>query len=431
MHVSALSTLRGATVADGRVVDIEIVDDAVVSVLPASDEPVREGELDARGYLVLGAPADPHTHLDKALSWSAIRPPSGGLETAIVSWLDYAATVDSDEIHGRAVRAIGEYVANGVTALRTHVDVPREGDPLRGVRALVRARDEFSDVADIEIVALPGRDTTREQIEAALDAGADLVGGAPHLAEDETADVNRLIDIAERRGVGIDIHADEALYHGTTLGTLADRTAGWSVTRTAGHCVRLSMLPDAELLPLLDRVAAAGIGVIANPITNLYLQGWDDAVSTPRGIAPVGRLRAAGVLTAAGGDNIRDPFNPMGRADAFETAMLLVTAAHVPIDEAWSAVSDDARRVMGLPPAGPEAGLRADLIGVRADSLAEALATAPADRFVISRGRLVARTQTTRWIAPRVSGPSADDQTATDRKSPPPGDFRVIKEAAL
>lgn len=402
MHVSAPSTLRGATLDDGRLVDIAIVDDAVVSVHPAEPGPLRDGELDARGYLVLTAPADPHTHLDKALSWQPIQPPSGDLETAIASWLAYSATIDSAEIHSRAVRVIEEYVSHGVTALRTHVDVPCEGDILRGVRALVRARDEFAEIADIEIVALPGRDTTSAQLEAALDAGADLVGGAPHLAVDETADVNRLIDVAERRGVGIDIHADEALRHGTTLATLAERTAGWSVTRSAGHCVRLSMLPDEELTPLLGRVAAAGIGVIANPLTNLYLQGWDDPVATPRGIAPVNRLRAAGVLTAAGGDNVRDPFNPMGRADAFETAMLLVAAAHVPIREAWAAVSSDARRVMGLPQAGPEAGRRADLLGVRASSLAEALATAPADRFVISRGRLVARTQTVRWAAPRT-----------------------------
>ncbi|MBP2437284.1 amidohydrolase family protein [Microbacterium amylolyticum] len=402
MFVSSPSALRGATLIDGRVVDIMIVDDIVVSVVPASASPVREGELDAHGYLVLTAPADPHTHLDKALSWSLIRPPSGDLETAIASWLDYVATVDSEEIYGRAVRAIEEYVANGVTALRTHVDVPHTGDPLRGVNAIVRAREEFADIADIEIVALPGRETTRDRLEAALDAGADLVGGAPHLAEDETADVHRLIDVAEARGIGIDIHADEALYRGTTLRTLAERTLRWSATRTAGHCVRLSTLPDHELLPLMSNIAAAGIGVVANPITNLYLQGWESDVATPRGIAPVNRLRAAGVLTAAGGDNVRDPFNPMGRADALETAMLLVTACHVPIDDAWAAVSTDARRVMGLPAAGTEVGMRADLIGIRAASLADALATAPADRFVISRGRLVARTRTTRWTAPRA-----------------------------
>ncbi|MGO1411929.1 MAG: cytosine deaminase, partial [Microbacterium sp.] len=123
--------------------------------------------------------------------------------------------------------------------------------------------------------------------------------------------------------------------------------------------------------------------------------------ATPRGIAPLERIRAAGIMAAAGGDNVRDPFNPMGRADAFETAMLLITAGHVPIDAAWDAVSSGARAVMGLPQAGPEAGLRADLLAVRAESLADAIATAPADRIVISRGRTIAHTESTRWMLPR------------------------------
>ncbi|WP_029151195.1 amidohydrolase family protein [Microbacterium indicum] len=402
MQISPPIRLRGVALADGSVVDVALEDGLVASVEPASDAPFAPGDEDLRGHLLLAAPADPHTHLDKALSWSAIRPPSGDLPTAIASWVEYIQTIDADEIHGRASRAVAEYLANGTTALRSHVDVPSEGDPTRGVRAVARVRDEFAGLVDIEIVALAGRDIDPARVEAALDAGADLVGGAPHLAADEAADFDRLIGIAERRGVGVDFHADEALRHGGTLRLLAERTAGWTVTRSAGHCVRLSMLESDELDPLLADVAAAGIGVIANPITNLYLQGWDDDVATPRGIAPVNRLRAAGVLTAAGGDNIRDPFNPMGRADAFETAMLLVTAGHVPIDEAWAAVSSDARAVMGLPAAGPEAGLRADLLAVRAGSLADAIATAPADRIVISRGRIVARTETSRWMLPRA-----------------------------
>ena len=32
---------------------------------------------------------------------------------------------------------------------------------------------------------------------------------------------------------------------------------------------------------------------------------------------------------AAGADNIRDPFNPLGRTDPLETASLLAAAAHL------------------------------------------------------------------------------------------------------
>lgn len=402
MDLSTPLRLRGAALADGEIVDVTIDGATVVDVAHASAAPLGAGDLDLAGWLLLAAPADPHTHLDKALSWDAIRPPSGDLETAIASWKAHLARTSEAEIRERAMRAIARYLANGTTAIRSHVDIPSEGDPTLGVRAVATAREAYAGLVDIQIVALAARDIEPGRVEAALAAGADLVGGAPHLAADEEADLARLLDIAERHAVGVDMHADEALGHGETLRLLAERTGGWSQPRTASHCVRLAMLEPAVLEPLLEQVAAAGVGIVANPITNLYLQGWDRPVATPRGIAPIARMREAGIVAAAGGDNVRDPFNPVGRADAFETAMLLVAAAHLPIDAAWEAVTDSARAVMGLPQAGPATGLAAELLAVRAGSLADAVASAPADRIVISRGRVVARTDTTRWMARRA-----------------------------
>ena len=398
MHISALPRLRGATLVDGTVVDVTIAGDRVTRVDPASGGPLLAGEIDLSGYLLLPASADPHAHLDKALSWDTIRPPAGDLRTAITAWRSYIATIDSAEISERASRAVQEYLANGTTAIRTHADVPAEGDPVRAVRALAEVRERFAGSVHIEIVALAGPDTSDARVEAALDAGADLVGGAPHPADDERADLSRLLDIAERWGCGVDLHIDEDLRRGDTLLEYARRTRDWGVVRSAGHCVRLSTLPASSFARVAGAVAAAGIGVIANPMTNLWLQGWEEPIAMPRGIAPLGRLRRAGVLTAAGGDNLRDPFNPLGRADAFETAMLLVVAGHLPIDDAWRAVSDDARAVMALPEAGPRAGAIADMLAVRAASLPEAVAAAPADRIVFSRGRMVARSTTTRWL---------------------------------
>src|SRR4051794_41515560 len=93
-------------------------------------------------------------------------------------------------------------------------------------------------------------------------------------------------------------------------------------------------MPPAELDALLRTVREAGIGIISLPITNLYLQGWDSPVATPRGLTALRALLDAGVRVAAGADNVRDPFNPLGRCDPLETAMLLVTAAHLTPAEA-------------------------------------------------------------------------------------------------
>ena len=398
--------LLGATTADGRIVDVTLDGDVVsdvVGAVPSSSPDVApglpDGVLDLRGYLLLPAPAEPHAHLDKALSWDVIRPPMGDLGLAIASWRAFAATTTTDEIAGRAERAALLALAHGTTAIRTHVDVLLGDDALRGVRALVGVRERLRPLMDIELVALAGPETPDAAVEAALDAGVDLVGGASHLAVDEHADLTRLLAIAERHGVGVDLHVDESLVHGSTMRAFAQRTQGWTVNRTASHCVRLGAYDPAERDEIIAVLLRSGVGVVANPITNLYLQGWDHAHLTPRGLAPLRALLDAGVATAAGADNIRDPFNPMGRGDALETAMLAIVAGHLTIDEAYAAVSTGARTVMGLPAAGPVVGAKAELLAVRAGSLAEVVAAAPPDRLVIHAGRLVASTRTSRTVA--------------------------------
>jgi cytosine deaminase len=399
--------LRNATLTDGSVVDVELGGGVVVSTRPAvrdhSAAEVGADELDLTGYLLLPAPADPHAHLDKALSWDAIRPPMGDLGLAISSWRAYAATMTVDDVADRARRQTLAMLARGTTAIRTHVDVLLGDDPLRGIRGLVRVRDELRDLVDLEIVALPGPDIPDAAIEAALDAGADAVGGAPHIAEDPIADLRRLLAIAERYDVPVDLHTDESLDGALTLGEYAAVVAGWARNTSAGHCVRLGTLDPGERDTVISAVVAAGIGVIANPITNLYLQGWEHAHSAPRGLTAARALLDAGARFAAGADNVRDPFNPVGRSDALETASLLVTAGHLTLDEAYAAVSTGAREVMGLPVAGPVPGAAAELLAVKAGSLAEAIAEASADRYVIHRGALVARsTVTTDVAAPKI-----------------------------
>jgi cytosine deaminase len=139
----------------------------------------------------------------------------------------------------------------------------------------------------------------------------------------------------------------------------------------------------------------------------LSLQGWDHPVSTPRGLTAVRRLLDAGVRLGAGADNVRDPFNPVGRSDALETASLLVTAGHLTLNEAYAAVSSGARSVMNLEPAGVFVGAKAELLAVRGDNLADVVANAPADRYVIHAGRLVAHSEVTRHSAFPLPGRSS------------------------
>ena len=126
------------------------------------------------------------------------------------------------------------------------------------------------------------------------------------------------------------------------------------------------------------------------PQTNLFLQGRDSPTATPRGLTATTALREAGVLVAAGADNVQDPFNLVGRSDPLETAALMVMAGHQTPDDSYSMVSTNARRALDLPESSIRPGDVADLVAIDAPSVRAAIADAPMSRRVFHRGVLVA-----------------------------------------
>lgn len=408
-----IALLTNATLADGRRVDVEIAGETVSAVRAAGTATAprtatsRTDAIDLTGYVLLTAPAEPHAHLDKALSFDLIDPPMGDLRLAIDSWVAYSKTMTVDDIADRARRQALAMLSQGTTAIRCHVDLLRGPNPLRGAIALLRVREELRELIDIELVALSSDDIPDATIDAALNLGVDLVGGAPHLAPEPLDELRRLLAIAERRGVGVDLHTDEALTGVPTLPEFARIVRSWpkSQSVSAGHCVRLGTLEPDALAEVITEVLASDIGIISLPITNLYLQGWEHPVAMPRGITALRALLDRGVRVAAGADNVRDPFNPVGRGDALETASLLVSAGHLTLTEAFDAVSSGARAVMNLPLAGVAVGARAELLAVRGTGIADVIANASADRYVIHAGKLVAHSSVQYHVASPTSAP--------------------------
>jgi cytosine deaminase len=161
---------------------------------------------------------------------------------------------------------------------------------------------------------------------------------------------------------------------------------------TASHCVSLAVQDVRTQQQVAERVAEARIAVVALPQTNLFLQGRDHPVATPRGLTAVGPLRTAGATVAAGGDNLRDPFHPVGRGDALEVAALMVTAGHLDPSAALESVTAAPREALGLSPVLIAPGCPADLVAMPAADALEALGAATAHRTVWRAGQVVART---------------------------------------
>lgn len=382
--------LAGVRTPAGTLVDLTLDGGRIAAVQPS---------LRASGWRVLPAAAEPHAHLDKALTAERVDGEQNDLPTAIARWRELAADLDEQDVYNRALRAVRRYVSNGITTIRSHVDLPSTGDPMRGVGALLRLRADLGDVVTLQLVALAGHQTPDAVVEEALGRGVDILGGCPHLAPAPPAELTRLLDLAERTGVPVDLHADEQVPPQVLdLEDLARQVLARGLTQpiTASHCVRLGSLPPERLEPVLALVREAGIGIVTLPLTNLYLQGRDATHLTPRGLPALRAILDAGIPLAAGGDNLRDPFNPVGRADPFETTALLVTAGHLRPSEALAAVTTGARTVLGLPPVGIAAGRTADLVLVPDTDLGDVVAGWADNRVVVHAGRVVAVTGTRR-----------------------------------
>ena len=394
--------LTGAALADGTRADVRL-EYGRVAALHDAGELAGADALDLSGYVLLPAPAEPHAHLDKALTADRVEIQAGDLDSAIDAWHEHRRGLDREDIERRAEAAARICLARGSTAVRTHVDVG-EGIELRAAEALVAVRERLRDLIDIQVVALSyplageAGAENRELVRQALELGVDVVGGAPHIDADPVGHIEFCLEIADEFDRQVDLHMDEhSRAADMDLGDLARLAANGSGGRvTASHCVSLGLQPPDVQDRIAAEVARAGIHVVSCPGTNLHLQARDVRTATPRGITALRALIDAGVSVGGGGDNVQDFFHPLGCGDALQTANLLVLGGQLDIPTAYRLVSTGARAAMGLPADGIAPGEPAELIAVEGRSLQEVLATTTEDRLVFRHGRLVERTRVVR-----------------------------------
>jgi cytosine deaminase len=297
----------------------------------------------------------------------------------------------------RAERAVRLMASNGVTAIRTHADVT-EWNNLDAIEALVEVRNRTRSLVDLQICALlgwplsgeAGKDN-RDRGRRAIEMGANVLGGCPHLDVDPEGANIALIELAGELNCDLDLHTDEHTdSNRLSLEDLANRviSTGLKQAVVASHCVSLGMQTATVQKRVSELVAEAKISVIALPHTNLFLQGRDFATATPRGLTAVSSLRQAGVKVAFGADNLQDPFNPIGRGDPLESAGLAILTAHLLPKDAFDSVSTVARQVMGLTDSGPRVGAMANLMLTAAGSTREAIANTPLRNLVLYKGQI-------------------------------------------
>src|SRR3989475_4034505 len=277
--------LQDARLPTGVIADVVIDRDRIARLGAGAADGLKD-RLDCSGKLVLPGFVDGHVHLDKVLIRDELREHDGTLAGAIGAIHERKRRYTAEDVRARARTVIEDSVRLGTTRLRSHVDVDTIGGltPLEGVMA---AAADCADIADVQTIAFPQEGLLRDPgayglMEAAIEAGADVVGGMPHWEADEAAQLEHVhmwFDLAERFERDLDMHVDETDDGGVrTLEMVADEALGRGYLGRvcAGHVCSLAAAPHDYAEGAIDKCLRAGVSIAANPVTNLVRQVQGD-----------------------------------------------------------------------------------------------------------------------------------------------------------
>ncbi|HEX3446061.1 MAG TPA: amidohydrolase family protein [Chthoniobacterales bacterium] len=408
---------RHANLPDGRSnIDIGVGGDRIVAVEP-NLKAAASTEIDAVGRLVSPPFVDAHFHLDAALSLGLPRlNQSGTLLEGISLWSELKRSLTTEAVIKRALAYCDMAVAQGLLAIRSHVDVC--DDRLLAVEALLEVKRKVASYLDLQLVAFPQDGLYRsangeKNLLRALDLGVEVVGGIPHFERtmaDGTASVRRLCEIAAERGLRVDLHCDESDDpHSRHIETLAGETHRLGLQgRVAGsHLTSMHSMENYYVSKLLPLIAEAEVAAIANPLINITLQGRHDTYPKRRGLTRVPELMEAGVTVAFGHDCVMDPWYSFGSGDMLEVAHVGLHVAHMTSREAiqscYDAVTVHPAKILGLEHYGIEPGCYADLVLLQAADPFEAIRLKATRLLVMRRGRIIAQTPE-KWAVLNVPG---------------------------
>ncbi len=355
-------------------------------------EPTNAHVVDLGGNLVLPGLVDGHMHLDKTLFGLPWMPHSAGptrmsrIETdkEILPKLPVPA-------RQRAALLLDRCIANGTAHVRTHVDIHLEMG-LAPLEEILAVREAYGDRVTIEIVAFPQGGVVRcpgviDLMEAALAAGADLVGGIDPSVIDRDArgQLDAIFALADKKGVPVDIHLHEPGELGLfSLEEICARTKalGLEGKVTISHAFCLGMVAERAAHGAAELLGRTGVSIATH--------GAGGSI-----IPPILMLRDAGVNVFAGNDDVRDTWSPYGNADMLERAALIGWKSDFRRDDlvavAFDVVSASGAKALSVGNYGIAVDNPANFFTIAASCIPEAVGGHPPRQFVVHQGKIVAR----------------------------------------
>lgn len=384
--------IRNVRVMAGAATDVLIRGGRIARIGRDIEAPLGFPVEDGRGEILLPGFIEAHTHLDKSL-WG-------------LPWYKNEVgpklidKIDNERVSKRrlgidpyrqSARQTLQSSVMGSTHIRSHVDVDTDHG-MWGIEGVMRMRDAYRDIMDVEIVAFPQsgllrRPGTLELMDQAMRLGSEVVGGLDPCAidRDPKGHLDAIFGLSQKHGKPLDIHLHEPGEMGVFSADLICervRALGLKGNVTISHAFCLGS-PDRDLVdPLIEQLAELDIAIMTTGPAS-------------RPAPPVKRLVDAGVKVCSGSDGIRDTWGPYGNADMLERAMFVGLRNNFRRDDELAIALDvctaHGARVMGVEGYGVSEGCRADLVIVAGETLAEVIVTRTPKRCVIKAGKVVAR----------------------------------------
>jgi len=393
--------LGNARLADGAAasanVDIAIADGRIAAIGPDIS---GDGErVDACGRFVSPGLVESHFHLDKALIIDRCEPPKDRRtgdhmrRTAAIKH-----TFTEEDVYARARATLEQCLLNGVTHMRTQVEVdPNVG--LRGYKAIERLAKDYAWAIDLQLCVFLQEGWTNSEggeanVVAALKRGTPVVGGAPRYDTDRPGQIERIFALAKEFDVDVDVHLDG----GYTIDDLdiflvcdlADRI-GWGGRVAIGHGSKYSCLPQAQLEALGRRLADSGVAVTVLPATDLFNNGRHMEHSVIRGVADANALIAQGANCSISTNNVMNPFTPFGDCSLVRIANMYANVVQRgtqgDLTDCFAMLTDRPARILRRKDYGVAVGNPADLVVWNAKTPAEVIATVAQPVMGFKRGQ--------------------------------------------
>ena len=382
-----------ARMTDGRLCDISVVDGKISAIDPAGQASDVHVAVDVAGHLLVPAFVEGHIHLDTSFHgdvWVPHRPCTNGFDVHERVAFQAENMSKAAPMDVRARNQLDLCIANGSLQMRSHVMVDGSVG-LASLETILAVREQYRDLIDIQLVAFPQSGIlksagTADLLDAAIGMGADLVGGLDPASFDRSIDrhLDVVFDIAERRGVDVDIHLHDAGTLGAfTIEEICDRTValGMQGHVAVSHAYGLGDLSADAARKIAAKIAASGVAIMTNAPGN-------------HNFPPVAMLRAEGVTVFSGSDNIRDSWWPYGDGDMLRRAEIIGYRSGFYTDaelrDAFDIVTDAGARALRLTGYGLKVGAKADFVTLDAPHLPQAVVGVPKNRRVFRRGRLIA-----------------------------------------